>query len=300
MKDRYDIKKDGFCGRWFEGTTNRDKVVIAIPGTGTAEENMMKLLGYIPRAGFSMLVIGHSVWNEDLPSDPIQVPLDYVEKAIALLKQNGFNHFAMFGVSFGARYDLICASMFKDIEVVISAAPYDYITESVKGITKPLNCSTITYRGKDLPYIDVEILHHNLLGGYIKLLFAKGYGTGNMMRWGYNSCIEEEKARVHCENITADVLLLAPAVDDCWPSDVAVPRIEKRIKEAGKVKRLKTVIYPQGSHIIALDLDATPDRKKKMQSMLTMEKKNPAACDKARQDSMKEVIDFLNEWDISG
>lgn len=296
MKERYDLKKDGFCGRWFEGTTEREKVVIAIPGTGTAEENMMKLLGYIPKAGFSMLVIGHSVWNDDLPSDPVQVPLDYVEKAISVLKEDGFEHIAMFGVSFGARYDLICASMFSDIEVVISAAPYDYITESVKGITKPLNCSTITYKGIDLPYIDVEVLHHNIIGSFIKLLFAKGYGLGNMMRWGYDSCIEEERARVLCENITADVLLLAPAFDDCWPSDVAVPRIEKRIKDAGKVKRLKTVIYPNASHIIALDLDATPDRKKKMQSMLKMEKKDPAACDKARRDSMNEVISFLREW----
>ena len=299
MKERYDLKTDGFCGRWFEGTTEREKVVIAIPGTGTAEENMMKLLGYIPKAGFSMLVIGHSVWNEDLPDDPVQVPLDYVEKAIAVLKEDGLEHIAMFGVSFGARYDLVCASMFREIEVVISAAPYDYITESVKGITRPLNCSTITYKGKDLPYIDVEVLHHNILGGFIKLLFSKGFGLGNMMRWGYDSCIEEERARILCENITADVLLLAPAVDDCWPSDVAVPRIEKRIKDAGKVKRLKTVIYPNGSHIIALDLDATPDRKKKMQSMLTMEKKDPAACDKARHDSMNEVITFLKEWDIS-
>lgn len=299
MKERYDLKKDGFCGRWFEGTTEREKVVIAIPGTGTAEENMIKLLGYIPKAGFSMLVIGHSVWNDELPSDPVQVPLDYVEKAISVLKEDGFEHIAMFGVSFGARYDLICASMFSDIEVVISAAPYDYITESVKGITKPLNCSTITYKGKDLPYIDVEVLHHNIIGGFIKLLFAKGYGLGNMMRWGYDSCIEEERARVLCENIMADVLLLAPAVDDCWPSDVAVPRIEKRIKDAGKVKRLRTVIYPNASHIIALDLDATPDRKKKMQSMLNMEKNDPAGCDKARRDSMNEVISFLREWDIS-
>lgn len=31
----------------------------------------------------------------------------------------------------------------------------------------------------------------------------------------------------------------------------SVPRIEKRIKDAGKVKRLRTVIYPKGSHIIA-------------------------------------------------
>ena len=222
-----------------------------------------------------------------------------MEKAISVLKEDGFEHIAMFGVSFGARYDLICASMFSDIEVVISAAPYDYITESVKGITKPLNCSTITYKGKDLPYIDVEVLHHNIIGGFIKLLFAKGYGLGNMMRWGYDSCIEEERARVLCENITADVLLLAPAVDDCWPFDVAVPRIEKRIKDAGKVKRLRTVIYPNASHIIALDLDATPDRKKKMQSMLNMEKNDPAACDKARRDSMNEVISFLREWDIS-
>ena len=30
-----------------------------------------------------------------------------------------------------------------------------------------------------------------------------------------------------------------------------------------------------------------------------MEKNDPAACDKARRDSMNEVISFLREWDIS-
>ena len=36
MKERYTVTTDGFCGRWFEGTTHKDKVVIVMPGTGTA------------------------------------------------------------------------------------------------------------------------------------------------------------------------------------------------------------------------------------------------------------------------
>lgn len=295
MKQTYSIKKDGFCGRWFEGTIHKDKVVIVMPGTGTAEENAVKLFGFIHKAGYSVMMIANSLWDNEMPKDPIQVPVEYAERAIALLKKEGYSCFAMYGLSFGARYVLLCASLLPDIEVIIASSPYDYITEGVKGITKPQNCSSLTYKGKDLPYLPVEILHHNLLSGVIKLIRSK-YTFKQIIRFGYDSCTETENARIKVENITADILLLSPGYDDCWPSDTAIPRMEKLVRESGKSKRFKSVIYEKGSHIIGIDLDAAPDRKKKMQAMLKAETDDPQACDSARYESIKEIIHFLDEW----
>lgn len=296
MKERYTVTTDGFCGRWFEGTTHKDKVVIVMPGTGTAEENAVKLFGFIHKAGYSVMMIANSKWDKELPSDPIQVPVEYAEKAIAVLKEEGYTRFAMYGISFGARYSLLCATLIPDIEVVMAASPYDYVTEGVKGITNPQNCSSLTYRGQDLPYLPVELLHHNLLAGVCKLLKSR-YTFKQIMRFGYDSCTETEEARIRVENITADILLLSPGYDDCWPSDTAVPRMERLIRGSGKCKRFKSVVYEKASHIIGLDLDATPDRKKKMQSMLQAEMNNPQACDEARREGMKEIIDFLDAWE---
>lgn len=46
-------------------------------------------------------------------------------------------------------------------------------------------------------------------------------------------------------------------------------------------------------------LDKIKEQKITLDPRYNMEKNDPAACDKARRDSMNEVISFLREWDIS-
>ena len=46
-------------------------------------------------------------------------------------------------------------------------------------------------------------------------------------------------------------------------------------------------------------LDKIKEQKITLDPWYNMEKNDPAACDKARRDSMNEVISFLREWDIS-
>ncbi len=287
MKERYDLTKDGFCGRWFPG--DPEHVVIVIPGTGTGEENAVRQFAYFHRAGYSMLILAHSVWD-GMPSCPSLVPVEYIESAISTLKQNGYSHIALFGISFGARYALLAATVIPEIEVVIAASPYDYITEAVQGMIFAKNCSTHTCRGQAYAYLPMTVLHKNLPLELLRLLRNRNYGIHNLMRYGHNSCIETEAARIPVERITAHVLLMAPADDTCWPSEQAVPRMEALLQSRRATTR--AVIYPYGSHILAVDLDATPDRKAKMQRFL----KEDSRCDQARRESMEEALAFLQQW----
>ncbi len=296
MKSRYTLEADGFCARWFEGTVRRDYVVIVLPGTGTAEENAIKQFGYFNAAGYSVLLVAHSVWKPELPKDPISVPVEWIQSAVKILKCDGYAHIALFGLSFGARYALLAATELSEIEVVIAASPYDYISEAVAGLLRPLDRSTHSLCGKDLPYLRIEVLHRCLPLELFKLLTNRDYGLHNMLRYGYDSCTEQEDARIKVENIKADVLLLAPQFDDCWPSEQAVPRIEQLIRQANPSGYVKAIIYPNGNHILATDLDATPDRKKKMQRFLKEGKGDVTACDLTRKESIQEVLRFLERW----
>lgn len=295
MKDRYDIRSDGFCGRWFAGTKHNDRAVIVIPGSWTSEDNSVKQFAYINKAGFSVLLLGHSLWS-GMDNETAEVPVEYVEKAMVEMKNNGIEHVAVFGLSFGARFALLAASLLSGIEVVIAASPYDYITEAVHGITKPLGKSVHIFRGKPLSFAPIKVLHGSLFKGFIKLLRSKEYSLKSIMRYGYDSCEEKEECRIRTEDITADILLLAPGYDDCWPSDRAVRRMERLIKDSGRCGRIKAVTYSKGSHILATDLEATPDRLKKMHKTLRAEVNDPNACDNARRESIAEVISFLNTW----
>ncbi len=296
MKARYTLGEDGFCARWFEGTVHREHVVIVLPGTGTAEENAVKQFGYFHAAGYSVLLVAHSVWKPELPKDPISVPVEWIQSAVETLKGHGYTHIALFGLSFGARYALLAATELPDIQVVIAASPYDFISEAVAGLLKPLNRSTHSFHGKDLPYLRIELLHRFLPLELLKLLKNRNYGLHNMLRYGYNSCTEQEDARIKVEKIKADVLLLAPQFDDCWPSEQAVPRMEQFMRQANPSGYIKAIIYPKGNHILATDLDATPDRKKKMQRFLKEGKGDATACELTRKESMQDVLDFLERW----
>ena len=51
--------------------------------------------------------------------------------------------------------------------------------------------------------------------------------------------------------------------------------MERLIENSGKCRSIKVVTYPEGSHILATDLDATPDRLKKMHKTIRTEVNDP-------------------------
>ena len=117
-----------------------------------------------------------------------------------------------------------------------------------------------------------------------------------MLRGCYDENVQTERARIKVENMHADFLMQCPGYDDCWPSDEAVPRMEKILKEAGYPYRYKATVYEKGSHLLCGDLSCSPDYLKSMKRILQAEYVDQDACNKAREDSMKEALAFLEGW----
>ena len=294
MKKEYTVAEDGFVGYWHPADGHVGKAIIVFPGSGADYELTRKGSEFLRSAGWSCLLVAFAGWD-GLPEDPVLAPVEYAEKAVMALKEAGYENVGAYGISAGAKYAITAASLLPDISLVIAASPFDYTTEAFKG-TKALNQSTFSFRGEPLPYDPTVTLHRNILSVLLRTALNKKYGMRRMLRGCYQENVQTEEARIKVENMHADFLMQCPGYDDCWPSDEAVPRMKKILDEAGYPYRLQATVYEKGSHLLCGDLMASPEYLKSMKKILQTEYADQAACNKAREDSMKEALVFLEGW----
>lgn len=294
MKERYTIQQDGFVGYWHPAKGHAGKALLVFPGSGADYALTAMATEFLGRAGWNRLLVAFAGWD-DLPEDPVLAPIEYAEHAMEVLKNAGLDKIGAYGISAGAKYALTAASLLPDISLVIAASPFDYTTEAFQG-TKPLNQSTFSFRGEPLPYDPTVTLHRNIVSILFRTAFSKKYGMRRMLRGCYEENVQTEKARIKVENMRADILLQCPSYDDCWPSDEAVPRIERILEKVHYPYRHQATIYEKGSHLLCSDFSGNLKYLKSMKRILQAEYVDQDACNRAREASMKEALAFLEEW----
>lgn len=299
---RCTLEKNGFEGIFFEGKHSPEKVIISVGGASCDEKSSVYMSRYLRRAGYNVLVLGFYLWK-GLPQNLVSIPVDYAERAVRWLKnEKGAKRIAMTGLSTGAAYTLLAASLIPEISCVIPVVPYDYIQQATiqKGLSfRSVHKSQYTWHGKDIPYTPTDQLDKmGMLGWLNDARKAPGYGLSRFMRYGYDLIEIQQKpdARIRIENMQADVLFLGVKDDDAWPSDVAVPRMVRVLKDSDYPYRVEYHIYEKGSHALADGLDKmTGYARFALKHMLPAEKKYPKECEEARRDSFRRVLKFLKE-----
>lgn len=301
MKQQYTVQEDGFRAVWFEGSTYREHAVIYMTGAKCGEQMTIDSAHYLVDAGYSVLCLGFYYW-EGMSDKLDSIPVEYVERAVAELKRNGYEHIAIHGISTGAGYALLCASLIPEISCVLAIVPYDYVMEAMKHDLFPLGRAVYTCRGKSLPYSRYTCVNNGLLKG-LRSFFAckkeKGYRLAHIQRYAYDTSDENEPSRIKVENMCARVLLVAADKDDAWPSDVAVPRMERILKEAGYAYPVKAIVYEKASHVLGMDISAfagNPAIRRLIGIKMANEKKYPAQCEAARQDCFRQILSTLEAW----
>ena len=293
------IEKEGFSGHYYPGTKESNKAIISVGGASCDEKTSIAMSGFLRKAGYNVLVLGFYLWK-GLSKNLAGIPIEYAEKAVRWLKEKqGIEKIAMTGVSTGAGYTLICATYIPDITCIIPVVPFDHVLEGTSTSNKRMHCAVYTWRGKNVPYTEAPILDKGMLYWFSMAMKAKGYGLRRFMRFGYDYISESlnPDSRIKVEKCNADILLLAVNDDDCWPSDVAVPRMVKVLKDHKYSHRVEWKIYEKGSHALAdgiSEMGAIP--KLLLKTMIPAENRYPVECEEARQDSMKRILKFIEEW----
>ena len=297
---RCTLQEHGFAGVYFPGNIAEEKAIIAAGGASCDEKTSISMSRFLRKAGYNVLVLGFYMW-EGLSKELVSIPVDYVERAIRWLKEEkGIKGIAMISLSTGAGYTLLAASLIPDIGCVIPIVPFDHVMEGTTNSFKRLGRSVYTWHGKEVPYSPWTLIDQGLLRIFTSALKNKKYGLKRFMRYGYDHNPLTEESRIRVENMHAEVLFLAVREDDAWPSDEAVPRMLKVLKENGYPYRVESHIYERASHALTDGLDEMSGYAKwALNHMLPAEKRYQKECEEARQDSFRRILRFLDAWEIN-
>ncbi len=258
--------RDDIIGNFYqikEGKSN--PVIILLGGSGgNFQNNQAK---YLAAKGYSVLDLKYFGYSH-LPENLERVPLEYINKAIEVVKQktgNDMPQVVLIGRSKGAEYALLYASKFNNIAAVISI-----VGSHVAWSSKSYIRSSWTYNENEIPFVRGSIIES------IKY-FRKSKGTGNdqlsYMESAFKNEKRIEKAMIEVEHIKIPVLLLSGKSDLQWPSakmsDIIVSRAEKHnnpysiqhysFEEAGhEFSELPYIPQPDFSNVMTWKSGGTP------------------------------------------
>ena len=295
--ERCTIENDGFNAVWYKGTRYPETALIAAGGASCDERTSISMCRYLRDYGLGVLVLGFYMWK-GMSKELVSVPVDYVERAVNWLKEKkGIKKIAMTSASTGAGYTLLAASLIPDIGCVIPVVPFDHVMEGTTNSFRRLHRSVYTWHGRDIPYSPWTLIDEGLPRILSQAAKDKSYGLSRFMRYGYDHNPLTEESRIRVEDMKADVLFLAVKDDDAWPSGEAVTRMTDILRKNNYPYRVQQHIYEKASHALTDGLDEMKGYPKwAFRHLLTAEKKYPAECEEARQDSFRRVIAFLEEW----
>lgn len=140
------ISEQGFEGHFYD-SGERDKAVITFSGSEGGSNASDTMAWYYKQHGISALGVTLFAGKET-GKNLDRVPLEYVENAIAWLKEQGFEKIAVDGISKGSEYALLAASRFDDIGCVIARVPSYFVSEGMIRRSGPSGTSCWSYRGE--------------------------------------------------------------------------------------------------------------------------------------------------------
>lgn len=245
--NRFSVREQGLVGTFFFHSTGRPlPTVIVLGGSegGLRESNAALLASH----GFNTLALAY-FGIEDLPSELVNIPLDYIERALEWLKGNpnvDFTKLGVFGTSKGGELALLSASMFPAIKAVVGYVPsgvvYPGIGQSVIGV------SSWQYNGQSLPFAYGEVPKE------VTSKLKRDIHNGEPISWRetYQYWAEGEKqAEIAVEEIQGPILLISGGDDQLWPADILSEKINNKLRDHSYRYRFEHINYPKAGHSFA-------------------------------------------------
>ena len=213
-----------------------------------------------------------------------KIPLEQFEDVISYINKNIKDNkpISVLGASKGAEYALNLASKYPEIDNLILISPSSY---NFAGLDFKDYGSSWTYKGKELPYIDIKKSSFN---SFLKNIIVPAIIKSPISyKETYNSAIEEDSTSqeklIPIKNVKANILMIVGEDDLMWDSLAMANKIKEQNPNA------KLYSYKGAGHIFAgngvLNLGIT-----RIATGGTIEEN-----EKARSESRKTIDAFLKE-----
>lgn len=250
---------------------------------------------WLNRHGISALAIGVYATKET-PADQSQIPVEYITKACAWLKQRGYSKIGVLGLSFGAEMGLYAASVCQDITLTIAISGYDRVFEGVlgRGTQYPSGRSCLTFGGADVPFQPLGLTKDAYIRRMADAKKAHGENYGRDMWEEAILKAPNDAALIPVENIRGRILFLGSDTDTCWDCTGAAARMKARIEAKGGCAAVRQVNYPHACHL--LYPDTVPFINLMTRVAFKEYKKYPKECRAARSNVSARILKEVKSW----
>ena len=162
-----------------------------------------------------------------------KIPLEQFEDVISYINKNIKDNkpISVLGASKGAEYALNLASKYPEIDNLILIAPSSY---NFAGLDFKDYGSSWTYKGKELPYIDIKKSSFN---SFLKNIIVPAIIKSPISyKETYNSAIEEDSTSqeklIPIKNVKANILMIVGEDDLMWDSLAMANKIKEQNPKA--------------------------------------------------------------------
>ena len=224
---RLSIREQGLVGTFFYHSNSEPLPTIIVLGGsegGLRESNAALLASH----GCNTLALAY-FGIEDLPKELVNIPLDYIEKAINWLNDNPLidsTKLGIFGTSKGGELALLSASVFPIIKAVVGYVPSGVVFPGIG--QSALGLSSWQFKGESFPFACGDVPKD------VTSKLNKARQTGEPITWRetYLYWAEGEKqAEIAVENIQGSVLLISGGDDQLWPADWLSEKVITRLSK---------------------------------------------------------------------
>ena len=266
----FNMKEHGFAGHMAEPDGGSDRAVIIVMG---GEQSILPGIKFAERfADYGITGLSVSLFGaEGLPDSPDAIPLDMFIPAVDFLKkQKGINHLSIYGQSMGSIFAVLAAQYIGGFENLIMVSPTHVPFEGTMSDKKTMTGrSVVTWHGNNIPYVKENFSSVKATKYYkYQGLDYKVTGMWIAYRKAYENMFMEKRAMLHPELSGSRILLIAGSMDECWPAEYSVRRIQHHLHVIGYKNDVKVIIYPHGSHLNGLM--PNKEREKKLYKMIPL------------------------------
>jgi dienelactone hydrolase len=217
--------------------------VLLLGGSGGGMAWGRRNAALLAREGYATMALSYFN-DEGLPAHMVELPLEYVERALDSLKARPgvrADQIAVMGYSKGAELALLIASRRPDVGAVVAIAPGSAAFQGFRPPDYPV-VSTWSVEGAGTPFVP---------NAYDDRFFETYDG---MYLW-YRTLAQHDEmaaAAIPVERINGDILLLSGVDDRIWPSTLMGEQIVARLGVNEFEHSVRHLAFPEAGHAIAV------------------------------------------------
>ena len=252
---------DGFYGAYYPNSKSVSKTMIVMLGDDIDDTFVKAAVRWLHPLECNVMALAPAKKDYGHHSYPIE----RIESAVTWLKSQGHDKIGICGASTTGMLALAAASYIPDIRLTLAFTPCDFIMEGfyrdgLDGVReRPGDYeSSLSYRGKQLPFLPYAYRHPEYWQKIMEESKAGGdkIASRKMFDESERRHPIQEEERIKVENIRGKLIFIGAEDDVLWDTCRYIRRMEERLERY----------------------------------------RDQDACNQARADSMKEILEFLEGW----